>query len=73
MPFTFPMVQRKLKDHSSFCYFCLTIITGSTSKSKHTDLPFAMRPVPHSEDLPVQKPPENMTFSDDISDSDEDY
>ena len=32
-----------------------------------------MRPVPHSEDLPVQKPPENMTFSDDISDSDEDY
>jgi hypothetical protein len=25
----------------------------------------AMRPVPHSEELPVPKPPENLTFNDD--------
>jgi hypothetical protein len=32
----------------------------------------AMRPVPHSEKLPVPKPPENLTFSDDNSDDNED-
>jgi len=39
-------------------------------KSKQTDLPSAMTPVPRSEELPVPKPPENLTFSDDNSDSD---
>jgi hypothetical protein len=43
------------------------------SKSKHTikypDLPSAMRPVSHSEDLPVPQHPENVTFSDDDSDN----
>ena len=32
-----------------------------------------MRPVPHSEKLPAQKPPENLTFSYDKSDADEDH
>jgi len=31
-----------------------------------------MRPVPHSKELPVTKPPVNPTFSDENSDSDED-
>jgi len=52
-------------------------MTGITSKSRHTvkcpDLPSAMRPVPHSKELPVTKPPENPTFSDDNSDSEEDH
>ena len=52
------------------CYFCLTIITGVTPKSKHTvnypNLPSAMGPVPHSSELPVPKPPTNMTLSDSI-------
>jgi hypothetical protein len=47
-----------------------------TSKSKHAvkypDLPSAMTPVPHNGEFSVQKPPENLTYSDDISDSDED-
>jgi len=73
MSFPFPTVRREPKDHSSHCYLCLTIITGSTSKSKHTDLPSAMRPVPHGEEFPVPKSPENLTFSYDNSDSDEDY
>jgi hypothetical protein len=37
---------------------------GIISKSKHAlkypDLPFAMRPVPHSEEFHVPKPPENL-------------
>jgi len=52
-------------------------MTGITSISRHAvkcpDLPSAMRPVPHSRELPVTKPPENPTFSDDNSDSNEDH
>ncbi|UYV71887.1 hypothetical protein LAZ67_9000882 [Cordylochernes scorpioides] len=72
MPFAVPMIWREPKDHSSDCYFCLTKTTGITSKSRHTveypDLPSAMRPVPHSDILPVPQPPESVIFSDDDSD-----
>jgi len=67
MPFSIPMVWREPTDHVSDCYFCLTSITGVTAKSKHTvqypNLPSAMRPVPHSVELPVPKPPTNLTVS----------
>jgi len=75
MPFAIPMVWREPTDHVSDCYFCLTSITGVTAKSKHTvqypNLPSAMRPVPHSVELSVPKPPTNMRLSDSES-SDED-
>ncbi|UYV75878.1 hypothetical protein LAZ67_13001645 [Cordylochernes scorpioides] len=52
--------------------FVLDVLQGITSKSRHTveypDLPSAMRPVPHSDILPVPQPPENVIFSDDDSD-----
>jgi hypothetical protein len=32
-----------------------------------------MRPVPHNEELPLPMPSENLTFSDDNSDPDEDH
>ena len=77
MPFAIPMFWKEPKDHSSDCYFCLTNKTGITSKSKHTvkypDLPSAMRPVSHTEELPVPKSPENLTFSNDNSNFDEDH
>ena len=61
--------------HVSDCYFCLTSVTGITAESNHTvqypNLPSAMRSVPHSAELPVPKPPTNMTLSDSES-SDED-
>ena len=75
MPFAIPMVWREPTDHVSDFYVCLTSITGVTAKSKHTvqcpNLPSAMRPVPHSAELPVPKPPTNMTLSDSES-NDED-
>ena len=67
VPFAIPMVWREPTDHVSDSYFCLTSVTGVTAKSKHTvqysNLPSAMRPVPHSAELPVPKPPTNMTLS----------
>jgi len=45
----------------------LTNMSGITSKSKQTekylDLLSAIRPAPHSEELPIPKPPENLTYS----------
>ena len=76
MPFEVPMVWREPKEHSSICYFYLTIIEEITSKSKYAlnypDLPYAMVHAPQSEELPITKPPENVTFSDEISDFNED-
>jgi len=66
MIFAIPMVWREPQDHSSNCHFCITQIKGISSKSKHTvknpNLPSAMRPVPHSEDLPIPHPPTHLTL-----------
>jgi hypothetical protein len=63
------------KDHSSDCYFCLTNITGITSKSKHTvkypNVPPAIRPVPYIEALPTPRPPANVIVDDEDSATDE--
>jgi len=67
MHFAIPVVWTDHTNHFSDCYFCLTRITGVTAKSKHTvrypSLPSTMRPVPHSAELPVPKPPTNMKLS----------
>src|SRR5215469_15139473 len=60
MPFAVPMVWREPKDHVTDCYFCLTNISGFSGKNKHKikypDLPSAIRPVPHSDELPIPTP-----------------
>ena len=59
--------------HSSDCYFCITQIKGISSKSKHTvkyqNLPSAMRPVPHYEDLPIPHSPTHLTLEDEQDDA----
>ena len=69
LQFALPTVWRETKDRLSCSYFRLTNMTGITSKSKHTVkclyFPSAIRPVPHREELPVLKPPEILTLSDD--------
>ena len=65
MPFAVPMIWRQQKDHFTDCYFCVTKIAGITSKTKKTikypNLPSAVRPVPHSDELPIPVPPENWS------------
>ena len=66
------MVWREPRNHADDCYFCLTNITGfnasSRKKIKYLNLRSAMRPVPHSDDLPVPTPPINKEI---LSSSDE--
>lgn len=61
MPFAIPMVWREPSDHSTDCYFCLNSIAGMSSKTKkqvdYPNVPSAIRPVPHSDDLPVPPNP----------------
>ena len=70
--FAVPMVWREPRYHVDDCYFCLTNITGfnasSRKKIKYPNLRSALRPVPHSDDLPVPTPPENKNL---LSSSDE--
>ena len=65
------MGWREPRNHADDCYFCLTNITGfnaSRKKIKYPNLRSAMRPVPHSDDLPVSTPPVNKDL---LSSSDE--
>lgn len=61
MPFALPMIWRVPTNHATDCYFCLTKVRGINKKNKKTivypDIPSAMRPVKHSDDLPISKPP----------------
>ena len=70
--FAVPVVWREPRNHADDCYFCLTNITGfsasSRQKIKYPNLRSAMRPVPHSDDLPVPTPPVNKDL---LSSSDE--
>lgn len=75
MPFDMPAVWREPNDHSSDCYFCLTDISGISSKFKHIaiypNLPSAMKSVPHGDEPPVPKSPDIVTMDKDNSDADE--
>jgi len=51
------MVWREPKNHSDDCYFCSVNFSGLTSKTRssiqHPNLPSALQPIPHSNELPV--------------------
>ena len=75
MPFAIPMVWREPKDHITDCYFCLTDVRGVSAKQKkninYPNLPSAIRPVPHSVDLPVPIPPQKCEAEAALSSSDD--
>jgi len=57
MPFAVPMVWSEPSNYSSDCYFCLRppVASGMNRKKKqridYPNIPSAIRPVPHGEDL----------------------
>ena len=55
--FAIPMVWREQKDHYSDCYFCRIKTKGINRKNRnlltYPSLDSAIRPVPHSEELPI--------------------
>ena len=61
LSFAVPMVWREQKDHVTDCYFCLTDTQGFRHKTRkkilYPSLSSAIRPVAHSDQLPVPKPP----------------
>ncbi|CAK8676998.1 unnamed protein product [Clavelina lepadiformis] len=66
MPFAVPMVWREPTDHISDCYFCMIppVCKGLSRKKKqsiqYTNIPSAIRPVPHGELLPVPEAPKEF-------------
>lgn len=55
MPFGIPMVWREPKNHIDDCYFCMVNISGY-NKQIYPNLLSAVRPIPHSPELPVPAP-----------------
>ena len=57
------------KDHITDCYFCMINLKGINRKNNHpvqySNVPFAISPIPHSQDLPVPEPNGNMENSSD--------
>lgn len=57
MRFAVPMVWREPKNHLDDCYFCALNLKGINRKNRQTlvypNLASAIRPVPHSEGLPI--------------------
>lgn len=77
MRFAVPMVWREPTNHVNDCYFCMIPHvgqgTGISKKKKsvinYPNIPSAMRPVPHSDKLPIPEPPETFTYESDNSDT----
>ena len=66
MPFAIPRIWREPTDHVTDCYFCLTNIKGFPKKNKpkivYPSCQSALKPVPHSTDIPIPKVPFREVF-----------
>ena len=71
------MIRREPTDHVNDCYFCLTpsIKKGFNRKKKsvieYPNIPSAIRPIPHSDELPIPEPREIDLLSSDNAESSE--
>lgn len=58
LAFGIPIIWREPKNHVDDCYFCLVKTSGYNKKNNHKitypSLDSAIRPVPHSNEIPVQ-------------------
>jgi len=72
MSFAVPMIWRESSDHSTDCYFCVCNVKGYSVKTRncivYPNLKSALRPIPHSVDLPVPLPPASKDGDDESED-----
>jgi hypothetical protein len=70
MPVAFPMIRSEPTDHLTDCYVCIVppLRHGITKKKITVSYPYisyAIRPVPHTEDVPVPVPPQQYNLDSD--------
>jgi len=75
MPFAVSLVWMEPSNHISDCYFCLTppVASGMNRKKQRIDysnIPSAIRTVPHGEDLPVPEPPKEYSLNSEMEEKD---
>ena len=64
MHFAVPVIGRKPTNHTDDCYFCMIppLKNGMSRKNKlaveYPNIPSAIHPVPHGDNLPIPQPPE---------------
>lgn len=74
MPFAVPMVWREPTNHITDCYFCMVppLEHGTSKKKKcklsYPNIPSAILPVLHGDDLPIPEPPDSFEIEDDDED-----
>jgi hypothetical protein len=76
MPFAVPMGLKEPSNNTSDCFFCLTspVASGRNTKRKqnidYPNIPSAIRPVPHGEDLPLPEPPKEYNLNSEMEEED---
>lgn len=71
MPFGIPVVWREPTNHHDDCYFCMVKPLGRNGISlkyiKYPNIPSVTQPVPHSDVVPVPRPPEILERTSEVT------
>jgi hypothetical protein len=72
LPFAGPIVWRESTNDVNDCYFCMIQIEGMKGKDRkkieYPNIPSAIIPVSHSDDLPVPVPPQTWSLEEENTD-----